>query len=850
MLAPQLRQQIFQLWTAFWSSGMTNPITAIEQITYLLFLKQLEQQDKEQVEKGNISIYEDHENCRWSRFFKEEQPYETLTAQVFPWLRTLGDTIQQKWGNSGTERLQVTEYLEDAYFQLAKEKTATLRTALDAVNKMFDSTNSQNADLMGDIFEYLLDQLSTSGKNGQFRTPRHIIRFMIELLNPAEGSRIIDPAGGTAGFLTNTVLHHRQNRIPKEQRRIEWDGTPHNLSNEYHPKPEEFNGFDNDRTMVRIGWMNMVLHGIAEPRYRQHDPLSKSLNNAEKGQYDYAFANPPYSGNIDEKDLHENYKNKGTTSSELLFVYLLLDLLKPGGKMAVIVPEGLLFGSTNANKELRKTLLYDHIVEGIISLPQGVFNPYTGVKTSILIVQKGNDEAKRDIEPKTKKVWFYEVQKDGFTLGANRNPEQEKPNDLWDALQKWNKRNDENAIELDTREGAYYKPKILLERWRLLDDRFEKLFPDLKPITQILPIHKIFTDLLPNQNGAIDLPKAEANTIVKGETFYPELFKQMALREKIVEKADFEPVQITDDQIRDILNRLRRLISTKAKEVLEQREGIGSQAEEHGMAVLTESLDANLSLEISDETVQRVSAAFKKMNKTDLVAWLEKNKPKPVKPVKIKPSKPETVVDQVQEPSEPEQPQPEPVTTEPIPPEKVPLEPVKLEPVDALPLLKLFAQLDGYSIYMQHSDAIRHKHVLTEPNCWIVAVETWRENKNWKAPSKPAPKTKGKKTQEENPKDTDPPIIGSHDENGNERPEYTVAAIEPKTRFLKSDFLDSECIAANDYNLSANRYKPLQLLNEVIDAGATAKLLEDLLKMENGIRSELEKLLGMIKGTQ
>jgi type I restriction enzyme M protein len=856
MLAPQLRQQIFSLWTAFWSSGMTNPITAIEQITYLLFLKQIEQQDAQHVKNGKRSLYSSEADpLRWSQLEMASDPYLRLTQDIFPWLRSLGATIKERWGDESTEGLEVAEYLEDAFFQLPREKTATLTLAITSVNNLFDSTGSQNSDLMGDIFEYLLDQLSTSGKNGQFRTPRHIIRFMIELLEPAEGSRIVDPAGGTAGFLTNAILYHRQRRTLKEapeQVRLEWDGTPHRLNNSYKPVSHEFNGFDNDRTMVRIGWMNMILHGITQPRYEQRDPLSRSFPESESDYYDYAFANPPYSGNVDKGDLHPTrFPRKGTKpalegetdqerrsreasnsskelltdSSELLFVWLLLDMLKPGGKMAVIVPEGLLFGSTLAHKELRKTLIYNHTVEGVISLPQGVFNPYTSVKTSILIVQKGDGKPNPKIgnveQPRTQRIWFYEVASDGFTLGANRNPQPTKANDLWDALEKWHKRNNPSSIEADEKAGAYYQPEIFLERWRRVDAGLATHFEEVADkLNQILAVQDIFQTLRTKSPQPFQINAAEERTINESVQHLTQLIKRLLAQQSYAKKPEFQPEQLTDNQVSDLSRLLRNWIQKQDNGVLEQRDKTGSFLEQHGRAVLEQALE-----NFRAEALPVLQA----MDKAELQQLIEQESPPPA-PVK----------------NEPE--------GEPSPDSQTPLLSVEAkEPLpEPLELLKQFAQLDGYNIYLRSTNVTRQSEKITEPKCWIVPVRAWRENLDWIAPPKTVSKTKGKAKKEEikeaQPEEQEPEIKGSHDDQGELRLEYINAALDSRTGFLKSDFLESECVEANDFNLSASRYKPIQLIGEVVDVGATAKLLRELLEMDKALRSELEELLDIVEG--
>jgi type I restriction enzyme M protein len=289
---------------------MTNPLTAIEQITYLIFLKQLEVLDKERIESGLPSIYssrdfggekcklphhpddnydEDnkvchgHPSCTWSEI-KEKGDPDHLRNFVFPWLRELDVTLQKLSGN-GDDLRTATRYMEDVFFQLPREKEKTLQEAIKTIDELFRDVGSRsaNADLMGDIFEHMLERIQTSGQNGQFRTPRHIIRFMIELLDPELGSKILDPAAGTAGYLINSIQYLRQ-KLPQSDGVVyEWDGTPHRLAvptieqNREYFTGDHFVGYDNDRTMVRIGWMNMVLHGIENPMIERRDTLSRSM---------------------------------------------------------------------------------------------------------------------------------------------------------------------------------------------------------------------------------------------------------------------------------------------------------------------------------------------------------------------------------------------------------------------------------------------------------------------------------------------------------------------------------------------------------------------------------------------
>ncbi len=295
---------------------------------------------------------------------------------------------------------------------------------------------------------------------------------MVELVNPTPEDRIVDPAAGTGGFLFASIQHLLKEamlREAPEDLRLEWDGTPHRLvvsNSDQWLHAEQFTGYDNDRTMVRIGWMNMILHGIENPRIERRDSLGKGLDESESECYTVVLANPPFTGNVDTKDLHERrFLQRGgkkalTNKSELLFLALFLDLLEPGGRAAVIVPEGVLFGSTIAHRELRRRLLFEHDLKAVISLPAGVFQPYTGVKTSILYFHKhrANNDPKFSPgdAPYTQQVLFYEVLDDGYSLDAKRT-ELNQPGDLPDALHK---------IEQRSTATDYVRPRTYLDRWR------------------------------------------------------------------------------------------------------------------------------------------------------------------------------------------------------------------------------------------------------------------------------------------------------------------------------------------------------------------------------------------------
>lgn len=539
MLSPQLRQKVHNLWTSFWSAGLTNPLVAVEQITYLLFLRQLQRLDEQRVKQGRPSIYAvtrqipaptekdpqatkriDHQDCRWDTFkqFPANELPKHLTDVVFPWLRDLQnhlakDQAQKNRQPPGTDILARTAgHLSDAFWILDPAKTATLSSAINEIDTLFAAIDgrSVNTDIMGDVFEHLLDEIQSSGKNGQFRTPRHIIRFIIELLDPPprDGFRVLDPACGTGGFLINTLLHWTRRATPAENLVLEWDGTPQHLASgdlalQQRLDGAQLCGFDNDRTMIRIAWMNLIVHGIALPQVERRDSLSKGLDASASGTYDLILANPPFTGTVDQQDLSDtpnrfppkSAKGKAaglpiTNKSELLFLYLILDLLRPGGRAAVIIPDGVLFGSTGAHLDLRRRLLFENTVEAVISLPAGVFLPYAGVKTSVIVFQKGGLPLAPGAEPRTREVWFYDIEDEAFSLDQKRTARHQGPNDLWDALAKFPTR------DVST---AYHQPEYNRQRWRTVDEKLVRLFPDLRSVTsqlgQTLPIWDIFPDL-------------------------------------------------------------------------------------------------------------------------------------------------------------------------------------------------------------------------------------------------------------------------------------------------------------------------------------------------------------------
>ena len=407
---PILKSKVDALWNRFWSGGISNPLTAIEQMSYLIFLKRLEDIDNQQTasakRRGTAfkSVFEgDNEKCRWSYWSQlpGTEMLKHVRDEVFEFLRNLG-----------TETSTFTQQMQDAVFIIPK--ASLLQEAVSIIDDMHIS--EQNIDVQGDLYEYLLGQLATAGKNGQFRTPRHIIRMMVKLVDPKAGERICDPAAGTAGFLVNAYEHILESNTSEEVLEYDEEGRPHNLIGDkiadvrLHQflKSHAITGYDFDPTMTRIGAMNLMLHGIDNPNFIWTDTLSKQYH--EKACFDVILANPPFKGSIDESDVNERFTLK-TKKTELLFVELIHDLLVMGGRAAVIVPDGVLFGTSNAHVDLRKILIDKCKLEGIVSMPSGIFKPYAGVSTAILVFTKGGT---------TDKVWFYDMKADGFSLDDKR----------------------------------------------------------------------------------------------------------------------------------------------------------------------------------------------------------------------------------------------------------------------------------------------------------------------------------------------------------------------------------------------------------------------------------------------
>jgi len=440
MLTGEIRSQIDRIWDSFWSGGISNPLEVIEQITYLLFLRRLddlqtlEENKSTRLKKlmerrvfpgGKDARGRDYDDLRWSHFkhLAPAEMYAVVGEHAFPFLRTLG-------GDDST----YAHHMKDARF------TIPTPALLAKVVDLLDAVPMEDRDTKGDIYEYMLGKIASAGQNGQFRTPRHIIRLMVEMTAPVPKDIICDPACGTAGFLVAAgeyLRQHHPNIFHDEK-----------LKEHFHHRM--FNGFDFDNTMLRIGSMNMLLHGVENPDIRYQDSLAQD-HAGEEEKYTLVLANPPFAGSLDyentAKDLLQIVKTKKT---ELLFLALFLRLLKPGGRAAVIVPDGVLFGSSKAHKELRRLLVEEQKLDAVISLPSGVFRPYAGVSTAILLFTKTNSGG-------TDNVWFYDVKADGWSLDDKRTPllsddklgptprialaaEEHPKNNLPDVLTRWAQR--------------------------------------------------------------------------------------------------------------------------------------------------------------------------------------------------------------------------------------------------------------------------------------------------------------------------------------------------------------------------------------------------------------------------
>lgn len=478
---PTLKSLIDRLWNRFWSGGISNPLTAITQITYLLFMKRIDDLDRQRMADaewtgesyeskflGNFELpgtgeMVDKNSLRWSEFKRmpTDEMLQHVQLKVFPFLKTLN-----------SDNTNFTRHMANAVFMIPKP--SLLYEAIGIIEEIFveiekDAEQGGQAfqDIQGDVYEMLLSEIASAGKNGQFRTPRHIIKLICELVDPQLGHRIADPACGTGGFLL-AAYQYMITQLDKHKAKLQPDedgfirsGVTGLLTEEVKTTLEQsLYGYDIDTNMVQLGLMNLMMHGIDTPNIDYKDTLSKSYD--EESIYDVVLANPPFTGSIDKGDINESL-SLPTTKTELLFVERILLMLRSGGTAGIIVPQGVLFGSANAFVQARKMLVEQCELKAVITMPSGVFKPYAGVSTAILIFTKGG---------KTEQTWFYDMQSDGYSLDDKRN-KLEGYGDLQDIVARYRERN--HNLESD-RTGKYFfvpKMEIVVEGYDLSFNRYK-----------------------------------------------------------------------------------------------------------------------------------------------------------------------------------------------------------------------------------------------------------------------------------------------------------------------------------------------------------------------------------------
>lgn len=449
MITGELKNRIDSLWDDFAAGGIVNPLTVIEQITYLMFIHDLDEADnkgsmeammlgishesifKDEVEVEGRTV--DGKQLKWSVFqdFPAEKMFDVVKNEVFPFIINLHSDRESAY----------SKYMSDAIFMIPTPLLLSkVVEKLSDLFRMMKETKLDKEDVQGDVYEYLLSKLNTAGRNGQFRTPRHIIKMMVELMQPKPDEIICDPACGTSGFLIAASEYLMEDEERKREVLFDKENKEHYLNHMFH-------GYDMDRTMLRIGAMNMMAHGIDNPCIEYKDSLSDQ--NEDKNKYSLVLANPPFKGSLDydivSPDLLKICKTKKT---ELLFVTLFLRMLKIGGRCACIVPDGVLFGSSKAHKSIRKEIVENNRLEAVISMPSGVFKPYAGVSTAILIFTKTEAGG-------TDHVWFYDMQNDGLSLDDKRSPIEE--NDIPDIIQRFHHLDGE--MERKRTEQSFMVPK-------------------------------------------------------------------------------------------------------------------------------------------------------------------------------------------------------------------------------------------------------------------------------------------------------------------------------------------------------------------------------------------------------
>ncbi len=454
MITGVIKNKVDKIWEVIWAGGITNPLTVIEQLSYLMFIRSLDEKELENEEMEAMSgesvrkIFPQSpigQSMRWSKF-KNNDPrdiYAVMTQRVFPALKAMkggqlpdfdekGEIIELE-DRPGEENTAFARHMASANFLIPTPQV--LQKVITGLDDLYEH-DIADLDMQGDLYEYMLGKLSSAGQNGQFRTPRQIRNMMVELLQPTPDDSICDPACGTAGFLISSAEYiraHYEDTMTSEQ----WE----RFAN------ETFTGFDTDTTMLRLSAMNLMLHSITNPNIAYKDSVSKQ--NDLSDQFTMCLANPPFKGSVDAESINDNLKAvTNTKKTELLFLALFLRMLKPGGQCACIVPDGVLFGSSKAHQSIRRELVENHQLRAVISMPSGVFKPYAGVSTAVLVFTKTGSGG-------TDKVWFYDMKADGFSLDDKRSEISE--NDIPDIIERFHHLDQEEGRERT--EQSFFVPK-------------------------------------------------------------------------------------------------------------------------------------------------------------------------------------------------------------------------------------------------------------------------------------------------------------------------------------------------------------------------------------------------------
>ena len=475
MITGTIKNKVDKIWTDIWAGGITNPLTVIEQLTYLMFIRSLDEKELENEEFENMTgekmnkIFPQSEvgqSMRWSKFKEKDSRdiYDIISQRVFlaikkmkygklPDFNVKGELVEIAEEDSEREedKTAFAKYMEGAAFLIPTPQV--LQKIITGLDDLYEQ-DIADLDMQGDLYEYMLGKLATAGQNGQFRTPKHIREMMVELLAPTPDDYIVDPACGTAGFLVSACEYIRKNyedTMTSEQ----WE----------HFASTAFTGFDTDYTMLRISAMNLMLHSITNPDIDYKDSVSKQ--NQISSKYTICLANPPFKGTVDKDSISDDLQSvTKTKKTELLFLALFIRLLKKGGRCACIVPDGVLFGSSNAHKSIRKELIENHKLQAVISMPSGVFKPYAGVSTAVLVFTKTGAGG-------TDKVWFYDMKADGFTLDDKRS--EIKENDIPDILERFHNLDKEEGRERTEQSFFVPKEEIVENGYDLSINKYKKV---------------------------------------------------------------------------------------------------------------------------------------------------------------------------------------------------------------------------------------------------------------------------------------------------------------------------------------------------------------------------------------